>query len=108
LSQGRKIRAAAVSFLNARPITHGLERGLPDDVGSRFELSFELPARCAELLEKGDVDLGLIPTAAYAAMSGELRIVPGIAIAGYGPVQTVLLVGEVPWEQMKEIALDGA
>jgi cyclic dehypoxanthinyl futalosine synthase len=100
-----KRRIAAVSFLNARPITYGLERGLADD---RFALSFELPSRCADLVERGDVDLGLIPTASYAAMAGELRIVPGIAIAGFGAVRTVLLVGEVPWPDMKEIALDGA
>jgi cyclic dehypoxanthinyl futalosine synthase len=100
-----KLRVAAVSFLNARPITWGLERGLADDA---IDLSFDLPARCAERLERGEVDLGLIPTAAYATMPGELRIVPGIAIAGLGPVQTVLLVGEVPWTEMKEIALDGA
>jgi cyclic dehypoxanthinyl futalosine synthase len=100
-----KKKIAAVSFLNTRPITYGLEQGLGDD---RFELSFELPSRCAELLERGDVDLGLIPSASYAAASGELRIVPGIAIAGFGPVRTVLLVGEVPWNEMKAIALDGA
>jgi len=98
-------KIAAVSFLNARPITHGLEQGLGDD---RFELSFELPSRCAELLERGEVDLGLIPSASYAAAAGEMRIVPGIAIAGFGPVRTVLLVGEVPWPEMKAIALDGA
>ena len=98
-------KIAAVSFLNARPITYGLEQGLGDD---RFELSFELPSRCAELLERGDVDLGLIPSASYAAAAGEMRIVPGIAIAGFGPVRTVLLVGEVPWSEMKAIALDGA
>ena len=98
-------KIAAVSFLNARPITYGLEQGLGDD---RFELSFELPSRCAELLERGDVDLGLIPSASYAAATGEMRIVPGIAIAGFGPVRTVLLVGEVPWAEMKHIALDSA
>ena len=63
-----KKKIAAVSFLNARPITHGLEHGLGDD---RFELSFELPSRCAELLERGEVDLGLIPSASYAAASGD-------------------------------------
>src|SRR6185369_10645440 len=70
---GRAVKKiVAVSFLNARPITHGLEHGVGDD---RFELSFELPSRCAELLERGEVDLGLVPTASYAAASGELRIV---------------------------------
>ena len=50
----------------------------------------------------------MIPVGAYAASAEELRIVPGIAIASHGAVRTVLLVGEVPWEEMKEIALDGA
>ena len=33
-------------------------------------------------------------------MPGELRIVPGIAIGGFGPMRTVLLVGEQPWEEL--------
>ena len=45
-----RLKIAAVSFLNARPITYGLERGLGED---RFELSFELPSRCAQLLAAG-------------------------------------------------------
>jgi cyclic dehypoxanthinyl futalosine synthase len=101
----RKLKIAAVSFLNARPITYGLERGLGED---RFELSFELPSRCAQLLAAGEVDVALIPAAAYAESEAELRVVPGISIASLGTVRTVLLVGEVPWSEMDEIALDGA
>ncbi len=67
-----------------------------------------MPSRCAERLADGDADLGLIPVGAYAASTEELRIVPGIAIASHGAVRTVLLVGEVPWAEMTEIALDGA
>jgi cyclic dehypoxanthinyl futalosine synthase len=100
-----RIRIAAVSFLNTRPITYGLERGLGED---RFELSFELPSRCAELLAAGEVDVGLIPVAAYAESPVELRAVPGVAIASLGPVRTVLLVSERPWDELEEIALDGA
>ena len=104
---GAKLRISAVSFLNARPITYGLEHAL-GAAGDRFELSFDLPSRCAERLAEGDADLGLIPVGAYAASAEELRIVPGIAIASHGAVRTVLLVGEVPWTAMTEIALDGA
>ena len=104
---GAKLRISAVSFLNARPITYGLEQAL-GQAGDRFDLSFDLPSRCAERLAEGDADLGLIPVGAYAASAEELRIVPGIAIASHGAVRTVLLVGEVPWEEMTEIALDGA
>ncbi|HVU51881.1 MAG TPA: cyclic dehypoxanthinyl futalosine synthase [Polyangia bacterium] len=101
----RKLRVAAVSFLNARPITYGLERGLGED---RFELSFELPSRCAQLLASGEVDVGLIPVAAYAESEVPLRAVPGVAIASLGAVRTVLLVGDAPWTELEEIALDGA
>jgi len=100
-----KLRIAAVSFLNARPITYGLERGLGED---RFELSFELPSRCAQLLADGAVDVGLIPVAAYAESPVPLRVVPGVAIASLGAVRTVLLVSERPWDELDEIALDGA
>src|SRR4029077_9185432 len=103
----KKLRLAAVSFLNARPITYGLERGLGED---RFDLSFDLPSRCAAALGAGEVDLALMPSASYAdlGMSLDLRAVPGIAVAGYGPVRTVLLIGDVPWSEMTDIALDGA
>jgi cyclic dehypoxanthinyl futalosine synthase len=104
---GAKLRISAVSFLNARPITYGLERAM-GQAAERFDLSFDLPSRCAERLAEGDADLGLIPVGAYAASAEELRIVPGIAIASHGAVRTVLLVGEVPWDEMKEITLDGA
>jgi len=103
----RRVRLAAVSFLNARPITYGLERGLGED---RFQLEFELPSRCAARLASGEVDLALIPTAAYREIEAEasLRAVPGVAICSAGEVRTVLLVGEAPWAEMTEIALDGA
>jgi len=104
----RRIKLAAVSFLNARPITYGLERGLGE---SRFDLSFDLPSRCADALRSGAVDLALIPTASYGesqSVIADLRAVPGIAVASFGAVRTVLLVGDVPMDQMTDVALDGA
>ena len=90
----RKMRIAAVSFLNARPITYGLEQR----PGRR---SLRAVVRAAVALRRAARSAArstwrLIPSASYAAASGELRVVPGIAIAGCGPVRTVLLVGEVP------------
>jgi cyclic dehypoxanthinyl futalosine synthase len=102
----RRLRLSAVSFLNTRPITYGIERGL---VGQgRFDLAFDLPARCAAAVLAGEADLGLLPLASYASAGQALRIVPGIAIASRGPVRTVLLLGEVPWEEMEVIVLDEA
>ena len=101
-----RLRLVAVSFLNTRPITYGIERGL---VGAdRFELTFDLPSRCAAAIASGDADLALMPIASYATAETELRIVPGVAIASRGPVRTVLLMGDVPWEEMDTLFLDEA
>jgi len=101
-----RLRVAAVSFLNTRPITYGIERGL---VGAdRFDLSFAEPSRCAAAMAAGEADLALMPMASYAMAADDLRVVPGIAIASRGLVRTVVLVGQVPWEEMTSIALDGA
>ncbi len=104
----KPLRLAAVSFLNARPITFGLERGLYEGDPGRVDLRFDLPSRCAEMLAAGEVDLALIPTASLATITEDLRVVPGIAVAGRGPVQTVLMVSESPFDDLDEIALDSA
>jgi cyclic dehypoxanthinyl futalosine synthase len=95
-----KIRAAAVSFLNARPLTWALEKS------ERIELVLAEPSECAAMLERGDVELALLPVGALAGKDYE--IVPGVAIGADGPVSTVVLVGEqspVVWD---EVYLDTA
>ncbi len=95
-----KLRAAAVSFLNARPLTAML-------AGSRrIEIVLAEPSMCAAMLERGEVELALLPVGGLAGKDYE--IVPGIAIGSDGPVSTVLLVGEqspVVWD---EVFLDTA
>jgi len=96
----QKIRAAAVSFLNAWPLTAGLERS------ERIELVLAEPSRCAQLLEAGEVDLALVSVAALT--KGQYDIVPGMAIGADGPVQTVVLAGEQSPAIWDEVFLDTA
>jgi cyclic dehypoxanthinyl futalosine synthase len=95
-----KLKAAAVSFLNAWPLTAGLDRS------ERIELVLAEPSRCAALLEAGEVDLALVSVAALT--KGEYEIVPGIAIGADGPVQTVVLAGEQSPAIWDEVFLDTA
>jgi cyclic dehypoxanthinyl futalosine synthase len=95
-----KLKAAAVSFLNAWPLTAGLDRS------DRIELVLAEPSRCAALLEAGEVDLALVSVAALT--KGEYEIVPGIAIGADGPVQTVLLAGDQSPAVWDEVFLDTA
>src|SRR5512138_1857487 len=95
-----RLRAAAVSFLNAWPLTVGLENS------ERIELVPAEPSRCAAMLEAGEVDLALVSVAALG--KGTYDIVPGIAIGADGPVQTVVLAGEQSPAIWDEVFLDTA
>ena len=76
------LRLGAVSYLNTKPLVYGLDAH-PD----QFDVRFDVPAKCAELLHEGRVDLGLIPAIEY--LRGHYAIVPDISIASDGDVATV-------------------
>jgi chorismate dehydratase len=92
------VRLGVVSYLNAEPLVFGLER----DAG--FVLVRDLPSRVASMLGAGQVDLGMIPSAAYA--DGDYAIVPGVAIASRGPVRSVRLYHRGPLADVRRVALD--
>jgi chorismate dehydratase len=94
------VRLGAVSYLNVRPLVHGLDRR-PDAASLRFDV----PSMCARLLETGEIDLGMVPSISYLARAAD-RIVPGVCIGSDGPVQSVALFLRVPLGDVRTIALD--
>lgn len=94
------LRIGAVSYLNAKPLVFGLD-AQPD----QFDVRFDVPAKCAELLHSGDVDLGLIPAIEYLR-GGPYAIVPNVAIASDGAVATVAVFTRVPIGDVRTLALD--
>ena len=97
-----RVRLGAVGYLNARPLVYGLE-ALP-----QFELRFDVPSKCAELLHEGAIDLGLIPSIEYnhPITRTEYSIVPDLAIASSGPVASVAIYSQRPMPDVRSIALD--
>jgi chorismate dehydratase len=101
-----RVRLGAVGYLNARPHVYGLEQS------PRFELRWDVPSRCADLLHGGAIDIGLIPSIEYlrgpaeASADAGYRIVPDIAIASRGPVASVALYTTKPMRDVTSIALD--
>ena len=93
------VRLGAVSYLNTKPLVHGLEQRR-----DLFDVRFDVPAQCAALLHEGRTDLGLIPAIEY--LRGEYRIVPGVAIGSHGPVASVAIFSRVPVEQIATLAMD--
>ena len=93
------LRLGAVSYLNTKPLVYGLD-AYPD----QFDVRFDVPAKCAELLHEGRVDLGLIPAIEY--LRGHYAIVPDISIASDGDVATVAVFTRKPIERVQTLALD--
>ena len=97
-----RVRLGAVGYLNARPLVYGL------DASSQFDLRFDVPSKCAELLHEGAIDLGLIPSIEYnhPITRSEYAIVPDLAIASNGPVASVAIYSRRAIQDVGAIALD--
>lgn len=93
------LRLGAVSYLNTKPLVYGLD-AYPD----QFDVRFDVPAKCAELLHDNKIDLGLIPAIEY--LRGDYAIVPGVSIASFGDVATVAVFTRKPMDQVETIAVD--
>ena len=94
---------AASSYLNAAPLCYSFIRGEQKD--SCTFLSDRAPARCAELLDEGRADAGLIPVIEYQRVPG-LKVVPGACVASLKTVRSVVLASRVPMADVRSVALD--
>lgn len=92
---------AAVSYLNTVPLVwgmlHGRQRG-------QFDLRFCLPSECADLLEQGEADIGILPSAELPRLG--LEILRGAGIASRGAVRSILLISKVPFPEIRVLAAD--
>jgi chorismate dehydratase len=93
------VRLGAVGYLNARPLVYGLDRH------ARFEIRYDLPSVCAQLLHEHVIDVGLIPSIEY--LRGDAyKIVPDLAIASRGTVASVAIYTTRPMTEVRSIAMD--
>ena len=90
---------ASVSFLNARPLIHGLERD------PRVKLLLDVPSRLLELLRTNQADVALLPVIDYQRLDG-LTIIPAGGIGSDGTTLTVRIFSRVPIAQVKSLACD--
>jgi chorismate dehydratase len=76
-------------------------------LAERYDLHLTAPSQCASELLAGRADLGLIPV---AALTPELRIVPGCTIASLAQVRSIQLIVKAPLrlEDVRTIAADTA
>lgn len=92
-----------MSFLNTVPLVWGMLHG---EQRNLFELSFAIPSECADQLENGRADIGIVP--AVELNRQRLEILRGTGIASRGPVRSILLISKVPFSQVRSLAADSS
>src|SRR5580765_534407 len=90
-------RVGSVPYLNAVPLTRGLED----------EITFATPAKLAEMLQRDELDAALV-SVVEVLFHDRYDILDGIAIASLGEVQSVLLAHRKPLAEATEIFCDTA
>jgi chorismate dehydratase len=98
LSQSLKpFRVGSVSYLNAVPLTRGLED----------QINFTTPAKLAELLQKNELDAALV-SITEVLFNNRYDILDTIAVASLGEVKSVFLAHRKPIAEAREIYCDPA
>ncbi|OGL44948.1 MAG: hypothetical protein A2149_06380 [Candidatus Schekmanbacteria bacterium RBG_16_38_11] len=98
----KKIKVGCHNFLNSKPFILPLIRG---DLKHHFEIILDTPVKISELLRKGKLDVGFIPSIEYLK-NKNLKLIPDICIASDGEVKSVILLSKKEIKKIKTVALD--
>jgi len=94
---------SVVSYLNTAPFVYGLKKA--DFRRKDWRYSLDIPAVCAEKLLSGQSVIGLVPVAVLAGLP-EYHIVSDTCIGAVGKVDSVVLLHEVPLQEIRQVVLD--
>ncbi len=97
-----KIRVGIINYLNTRPLLYGLQ--FPP-ITEKIELIEDVPAKLAELLLEGQIDVGLVPVAITQQLP-QYFINGNYCIGAIGDVASVCVFSQVPLDQVERIYLD--
>ena len=94
----RRPRVAASSYLNTAPLIWSFQQG-------RMQGAVELvtdaaPARCGDLLARGEVEAALVPIIEYQRIPG-VQVVPGVCVGSHSAVRSVVLVSK--YDDLKDV-----
>jgi chorismate dehydratase len=90
-------KVGSVPYLNAVPLTRGLEE----------QILFAPPSELARLLQRDELDAALV-SLTEVLMHDRYDILDGIAVASLGEVQSVFLAHRQPLAEMREVYCDSA
>ena len=87
-----------ISYLNVLPIYYALDHGY---VAHNFLFTSGPPAELNARIQAGELDLSAASSIEYARNFHQYRLVPHLAIGSQGPVQSVLLLSQIPLSSLQ-------
>src|SRR5205823_13461060 len=90
-------RVGSVPYLNAVPLTRGLEE----------QIIFVTPSKLAEMLRRDELEAALV-SVTEVLFNDRYDILDGIAVASLGEVKSVFLAHRRPIEEVKQVFCDTA
>jgi len=90
-------RVGSVPYLNAVPLTRGLEG----------EIVFATPSKLAEMLQRDELDAALV-SVTEVLFNDRYNILDGVAVASLGEVKSVFLAHRRPIDEVKVVFCDPA
>ena len=97
-----RLRLGRVRYINCEPVYYALERGI---VTADCEIHDGTPAELNERLRVGDLDVSVISVMEAALRPEAYCLLPDLAIACDGSVESVLLASERPVEELDGLAV---
>jgi chorismate dehydratase len=90
-------RVGSVRYLNAVPLTRGIED----------QVVFETPSKLAEMLDRDELDAALV-SVTEVLLKDRYDVLDSMAIASLGEVKSVLLAHRKPIQEIREVYCDTA
>lgn len=95
-------RISIVSYLNSKPFLFGLKNS---KILSQLDISLDIPSKIVAKLSYNLADIGLIPVAGLADLES-YKLISNYCIGAVGKVRTVVLVSDVPLNEIECILMD--
>jgi len=92
-----RLRLGRVRYINCEPVYYALEHGI---VAVDCEIRDGTPAELNERLRLGDLDVSVISVMEAALHPEAYHLLPDLAIACDGPVESVLLASQRPVQEL--------
>lgn len=105
-ADNRRPRVAASSYLNTAPLIWSFLEGSKQQTVELF--TDKAPARCAEMLDKREVDVALVPVIEYQRIP-DIAIVPDVCVGSRSAVRSVVIASKLNnLKKVKQVALDNS